>query len=759
MPVNLINTAFADAEFSPSVFNPTYISNAGDRITAVYTIKSNVRVSSLANPLQLDPTVNEITWASGDWLAEGFRIGDIVTVTIYTSGGSVINTFSTTVQTVTSTVLNVASCPTWYDITASQFAVISVPSKAGRGDLQFMFNHVSNINGGSEFSLIDGEVTRGVFLDVNSVIIGGTLTANLTGNQSGGYVTNMQLERVADIDASRVYEITVEFLNPGIYDAVWFQSSDCLKTLIKLEWSRDPGDITNPIKITDSVTANTGGFNEAHNIDSVNSVLIQGIDEIDYASPKSFDIIVDGPLTNIGIGASYIPLDENYYKNKPASQLNLGIVSPTTDITTSPIVSNVNPDGAGYTIDIDGIAVAGSQTTISATFTPNPDFFTFMDARDEGDRLFYIWVRCGAVNHLVYSDQLQYTPPPGDPLVLEIEKKFYDHSQNVTDDSIPDGDLWTVFNTEDDLGFFGAFLLEKNKIYDRFVYKIEAYNSTTGADFTLLQGSFSFDTVQISGDGRYLLNESATIVTTLPTTSQKRDAKLNLFPSIDAGINYGVSFYFPFLLRWEYWLQQTNASPDFYPNQSKNWYPYDNTGTWEVRLELDLQESGLSHLYNAPIDIKDYDSEPLLSNDVELKIDSTGQTVGIIAEGELMRVITTHTLLGSLAWDQSNIWGMITAEPYESGPRWTLSSAVNTDFNVLNPLTPLTGSVINITFPAPNVARLECFFNPDKINLQNGVKFTGKIKGCTIEGEINKTTSPDDIIKTTTYGDNKTLAY
>jgi hypothetical protein len=43
-----------------------------------------------------------------------------------------------------------------------------------------------------------------------------------------------------------------------------------------------------------------------------------------------------------------------------------------------------------------------------------------------------------------------------------------------------------------------------------------------------------------------------------------------------------------------------------------------------------------------------------------------------------------------------------------------------------------------LTFPSPTIAKLECYFDPQKVNLSNGVKFTSKIKGCSIEATAFK---------------------
>ena len=71
----------------------------------------------------------------------------------------------------------------------------------------------------------------------------------------------------------------------------------------------------------------------------------------------------------------------------------------------------------------------------------------------------------------------------------------------------------------------------------------------------------------------------------------------------------------------------------------------------------------------------------------------------------------------------------------------------------------MSGSLINISYPTVNVAVMECFFDSTRINLENGVKFTTKIKGCNDSPVvvIEKTTTFGDT-KTTTDGDIKTIA-
>jgi len=757
MPIQVIQSKFSD-NFGTGLEN-AYKSNAGDKFSAVIDIQENIKINSQTNPLFLDLSMlpYQITSSSLSWLDEGFRLGDQVQIQIWQgTSGVPINSFSVTVQYVDDSILGVSSLAAWYDAGLSQYVTITVTSRS-RSDLEALFNHSLNSSAGSEFSLIDGEVTRALFNDLQLLAVSGSQSGVLTGNKSGQFLISASITRNADSYTwERSYRLTFIFVNSGVYDSQWFFTNNCLKTFVKLFWASLPDEIGSRTQIVISPSANTGYFNEAHNIDLINSVLTTGVTEINYSYPSSHNIVVTGPVPDIGIGSCYIPIDETYYKNRIWSQNELTMMLPTSDVTAFAGVSFVNEFGAGYTITIDNVTTVLQVTTIDFTFTPNAAFTTFMDGREVGDRLFKLWVKCGDINWLAFNDQLEEVVPVGAPLVIEGETAYFDHSQNVTEELTPTDAL--EFNTEDDMAYFGYFMLEKTKIYEGFSVRIEAFNSTTGADFTLRQQTWNFTAIPFSGDGRYLLNETALINGNLPLTSVKREAALYLIPVFDTATHYAVGVYFPWISRWEYWLSQTNASVDFFPNQNKNWQQYDGALGWSVQLELSLVENGISHDYTKQMIIKPYDSEPNVDQTIELYLDSTNQNVGIVVEGQLMRVVATHELNVGF-WNQSETWGMITVEPTESQPRRILSTVVPFDNDLSNPLTPLAGLLMQITYPAPNIARMECYFNPDLINLENGCKFTTKIKGCLdSDAVVLYKTTTDGIQKTTTNGDDKTLA-
>ncbi len=753
MPVQINNKQFTDI-FGTSL--TYYKTNVGDPMNLDVQLHSSIRFTSLTNPMFLDWTTSQITSTSQSWIEEGFRIGDTVTVIVYDVNGILFNTFTATIMFVDATTCELSSTPYWYDNTAQQFVTITVSSRT-RATLDILLNHALNSTVGLPFSLIDGESTRARFNETDLMIVGDVVTGVILVNQSGQFLKGCSLERLADYSTGVwAFNLNIKYINSGIYDPSNFVTSECLKTYLKFEWASLEGE---PYAKTISILNNsgdTGYFDQPYNTGVVDAVLIQGVNELDYAIPSTFDVIIDSASIDYAIGSAYQSTDSAYYKNRPYSQSNLAMIIESTIPTIGlEITSYINEFLAKYKLKLNSITTVGTVNTLNITFTPSVEFTTFMDSLEAGDRLFKLWVKFGNLNLLVFDDQLTKSPPVGGPLIPE-QNIFIDHSDNTTE-SLYTHDGYEA-NSEDDLAFCGKFLLEKGAVYDSITYKIEAFNTTTLESFDLNNVFFNISTVPQVG-GIYILNQTQTVQNTLPTTSEKRVASLILEPSIDTLTEYGIKVYFPFLLRWEYWLQQLNADADFYPNnQTKNWFNFNNLGDWELRLNIELVKDGLAYIFTDVVTDKGYDSTPDIVQTIELYIDSTNTNVGIVTEGQLMRVIGTHTLLNGFVWDDATVWGQITVEPTESNPRFLSSTVINYDYNPSNPLTPLVGELgCKLTFPTTTQAKLECYFNPDLINLSNGVKFTTKIKGCQVESPVFKVMTTDQQ-KLTTTDDNKIIS-
>lgn len=753
MPVQIFNKSYTDI-FGDSL--GYYRMNAGDKVKLALTLHTTIRFTSLTNPLFLDWTTNTITSASQSWIEEGFRPGDTVNVIIYDVNGVLFNTFSATINYVDGSICTLSNADYWYDNTAQQFVTISVTSRR-RATLEVLLNHVLNSTAGMPFSLIDGESTRIKFDGTDTLIVGGIINGVEIINKSGQYLTSSKLTRQSDyLPNESSFLLELEFIQSGIRNSAWFFTAECLKSYVKLEWASLAGEpFAKSISLLNEA-GDTGYFDQPYNTGVVDAVLVQGVNTLDWSLPTTFDVIIDSASVDYGFGAAYDSVNVDYYKNRPFSQTDISMVLGTTLPTVGFIYpSATNEFGAKYSLTLNSIVSVGTVHTLNITFAPNAFFTTFFDGLEDGDRLFKLWVKFGNLNLLVFNDQLSKSPPVGGPLI-PVQNIFIDHSDNTTESA--DTALTYEANTEDDLAFCGKFLLENGAVYDSIEYRIVAYNPTTFESFDLNTCFFNISTIPFVG-GQYILNQSNTVQNTLPTTSEKRIAKLTLDPSVDTLTEYGIKVYFPFLLRWEYWLQQLNANADFYPNeQTKNWFNFNNLGDWELRLNIELVKDGLAYIFEDTVLDKDYDSEPLIVQNIELYIDATNTNVGIVTEGQLMRVIATHSLISGEVWDDAVTWGMITVEPTESNPRFISSTVIDYDNNPSNPLIPLVGETkCKLTFPTPTLAKMECFFNPDLINLSNGVKFTTKIKGCSLESPVFKITTTE-LDKLTTDDDNKIIA-
>ena len=736
-----------------------YQANAGDQVTLEMEIHSSIRISSLDSPLQLNLSnyPYEITSPSLSWIDEGFRLNDQVQVNVWNPfSATPVITYTATIYYIDDQIIGLSTMSGWYDVTQQQYVTIQVVGR-DRDTLELLSNHVLNNSAGTEFSLIDGEVTRLKFSGIDSMIVTATQSSVQTGLQSGQFLTTATLERLANPGGNeRAYLITMDIIQSGVYDVNWFFTSNCLKHFVKFEWASLANEPFGKTTLVFNNAANTGWFDEAYNTSIIDATLVQGITFLDYQYPTTGQFVVDSASTDFGFGSCYISIDEAYYKNRPYNQNEITIAIPSTQFTIgTPVTSSLNEFGAGYDFEITNITTVGTVSTVDFTFTPNTAMGAWFDSLELGNRQFYVWAKWGNVNLLVFNGQMETQPPIGGPLTPE-EYRFFDHSEQLTDP------LTTIAgfegNIEDDTAFSGTFLLDNSTVYESMTARIEAFNTTTLEKFTLNQVFFDFTSVPYNGT-QHLLNLTIPVQTQLPTTSVKRDASLFLYPSIDTPTQYGINLYFPFLYRWEYWLDQSNADADFYPNlQTKNWYPYDSTGDWTVRLHVELIKEGLAYVFDDDVTIKNYDSDPTIDQVIEIERVTTGQIVNVIIEGEQHKIIATHTLNDGTGWNQSNTWGMITIEPTEQSPRYLVSTVVPYDYNPSNPLSPISGALVTINYPSPEIAVMECYFDSTAIDLSNGVKFTTKIKGCASADYLTSKITTDNVEKETTYGEIKQIS-
>lgn len=735
MPVIVLNKQFDNQNGDVT----SYLrANTGDKITATIDFQSSILVqSSNANYIYNDPVQNIIYWASGSFEDEGFRFGDDVRIKVFTSTGSLIYNDLVTVTSVSDGALYVDDIPHWYDQTDGQIVQISVDTSAGRKreGLILDVNLVPNGQDGNEFSLIDSEVNRLLF-NLLELPSGGTADGIIIGNKSGGAIESCQIEDITPMGMTDAYQyrVSVVFYMWSIYDESDFATADCLKFYAKSKWQSYFGEPFSNTELIVNDDADTGWFNQAFNQGIVDAELVQSISEMAYDVTSTGTAIIESASDIVGFGACYIPSDETYYKNKVLGMQDYAFMGPTEYVAAYPQARSINGvNGAAYNLTLNR-TVDGTTQTFDVELHGNTAFKNFFAGRAVGDRRFVIWVKVGNLNLTVFDGQLTSNPPVAGPFDF-VETKVLNHGQNVQ--TIPAGLSSISANIEDDLCFVGGFQAVLGEAMTSITAEVRAYNLDTDEFFSLQSVVFDIASVPIVG-GRHVLNLSQSVFSSLPTTSAKRNALLVLDSTYDDYPSnlYGVRLALPYLYRWETWLQQLNANNDFYPNKDKNWLQYGTTGSWVLQLNIELIKDNLQYVFNENLEIKDYDSQPLLDNDVKLYYPEFNESlpesnvITALPENTIVEIVTTHAINNGSAWITGEIWGMITIEPTQSSPRWISSTVIDFDNNISNPLTPIAGlTKCEISFPVENVARLRCLLDTSKIDITNGVKITSKIYG------------------------------
>ena len=777
MPTSILEKSYTNIL---GVTTPFYQNNAGDRTEVQYKVLEQILcVSNADTYLIFNLLENTITWTGGNYYREGFRPNETYRIRVYDANGNFIagRTDDCLCVQITGQNYNVIKFDDINPVakpntTNGEYCTIFPATDYRNEEVVITINHVQTGTTGNEYSLIDGESTTFRFnlKDVagfpNLIPDGTTINAEIIGKQSGQFVEYCTLtfksetpQSLGFFNIGYIYLINYQLVNSGIYDITPFAQNKCLKIFNQIQYARTFAEPFHRGSFYVTDDANTGWFDEPFNIGTLYAEILQGMNSVafDNTTTATVKINHDPLIADFGIGCSYVPKDETYYKHQLESQLELGMTIGSTPFYSTPVLSPVNPDGAEYLVEILNFTSTGTQSTFDIQITPNPFFTDFMTLREEGDREFYVWIFCSngitSKNLLVFKDELESNPAVGGFLSL-TDGFFYDHGENTN--TPPSSTLATSgyeANIEDDLGFYGSFLLENDEIYESLTARLEAFNTTTSEKFTLQNCFFNFASVPFVGGKHQLLNISTNLINTLPTTSLKRNATLNLVPPDDTATQYSVGVFFPFLYRWETWLEQSNANNDFYPNnQTKNYYPFGTQGDWTLRIFLNLVKNNLGYQYEQEVKINNYDSEPDITQNIDLLQIGTGAIINSIILGDTIMVRATHTRNDGLSFDPNKTWAMITAEPKNSSPRYIISTAVPVDTNSNNPLSNINGEALMPIIYGTNTATITCLFNATLLNCENGVKFTTKIKtkcGILIPTVLGKTKTTGEFKEST----------
>ena len=171
-------------------------------------------------------------------------------------------------------------------------------------------------------------------------------------------------------------------------------------------------------------------------------------------------------------------------------------------------------------------------------------------------------------------------------------------------------------------------------------------------------------------------------------------------------------------------MPQDGVSPIFANTANKDWFNYSLIGSWVLAtcIEIEVEEGTYRNFYNYKM--QDYDWQSGLECDFSFeRLDAT--VVSSPLAGEVCKVVATWTFGEPITID----WGQITVEPFESSPRWMLSTEY---FSPNQPLSPLfndnNAGQVDILNNGTTSVSLVCYLDANKINTTNGIKFTSRVE-------------------------------
>lgn len=729
MPIQILNRSF----FNPLTGEATgfYKANAGDKITCTFTILETIYVMCDSYNYIYDYFNFTITSSIFNFRQEGFLVGDFVKCTKINANGTTGNSFQTTVVSVNNSQIRIGhQIPNI--ATGEYFIIEQNASLPLRQELHLFVNHKqASTNLYDQFSHIDGEATTLQCLNMPSVTNANPGIMSQFGNRSGQWEIGLRnIVKGEGANTARQYVIQFTVIQSGIYQDTLFTAADCLNLSIGFRMFRLSGDINTATTIFDDYASNTGRFNEGYNDEPVFTVVSQLLPTLFYNGSTTASFVISGATSNLaGIGASYLPINAAYYKNKTTSQTELGMTIETSQAVALNTYTGENqsdPLNPLYDITINSISFVGGVITCNITF--NPNFNSFLNNKPL-DRRFIIWAKVGNVNHIVFDGQLKLKaqlPVPFTPTLLEV----VDFRAN---NLVPSSNTINNLTIEDNASLRAIIPMLQNEVLSSLNIRLISKNIGTGDFFVLQSDSFNMNgSPYFSGAyiGSQIINKNYN----LASGSVKNVSHLQPTPLV--GVNYSLVLNYPFLVRWEYWISKLNAPFDFFGNQNEKWINYQNS-VWKIFIEVQKNYVGQPlEFTERQLLVNDYDSDiNVIVHNIILKRLNGSVINNVIDEPLTITVNTTAT--GVITQEEIEL----TIEPKEGSPRWHLTTFYQNN-NSNNPITQIS----SVTTGSSNVSVFS--LDTSKLDISNGVSITAQIKGLAISEPIfNRTKETFNYVK------------
>ncbi len=286
---------------------------------------------------------------------------------------------------------------------------------------------------------------------------------------------------------------------------------------------------------------------------------------------------------------------------------------------------------------------------------------------------------------------------------------------------------------EDDVISRSRFWVDiaNDALIDSFNVVLKASHATFG-EFELERRNFSFATaVVVSGVQNMNIDMSRGF-------AQDEDYKGNWVilerdSASDVADRKYYNCYYGFKLRWEYFKQLTGVSTQFFDTAedfngfNHDWQRYWAASGWTIYFatELNITESGFQNTIETESEVTIYDyaaATDWSSDNIVVLRDSDNTDLGaFLITNELMRIEATHTYIGGALPVLANIEGEIKIEKYEVDGEMNVHE-ISTADDLANPDGQLLVSVLGTNllkkeFIAPDKFKFTAYLDHTKLDL------------------------------------------
>lgn len=745
--------------------NNFLLANAGSLVTEEIDVKVDYNFTSSADMQVQFLTLYSFRILGADLSTFGWTVGSTLNLTGIIDSGTAMALFSSLARTITSIVGDVITVSATLDPGATGLVLGAIMPMGAAGDAQntslvmvssittpesidIYHNLVENASAGSPYSLFDGQVNRFVALEVDAMAVSDVIDMAQLGLKSGGSYITKTLTRLADSGGKRSYRIKFVYANPYLFLDTDFEVPSCYDAAKSLKpyYSIKAFPVTNnpnsALQLQDATVLGNVGFllenyNQGLNDFTVTNLLLetttgQTLAAIDYAQTTHVEATVSGPFNFSDFAEIQFHLipEISTVKNKTDRQLDIISLS-NCFVEVSPATVDSQAFGvAGATIAIDnaGITVGTLETVIAFDLIPSPEFTAYVEAMATDFRLYRLMITVESTGGTVNDNNsvtipllegtLEKAPIVGGPFDGVVFNGFFNHSQPLS------GVSSIVYDgcTEDDFAYVSRFNLVKGDLWKALRLDVQVVNDTTGEYFDLLTRTVPFSPYVTDLAGVIHVDFLEAINQNLDVPDRnKLEVKLT---GTETVTDYEVQIVWSLMASWRYWIAQNNALLDFFdtalPHDGRNaeWMRYLEIAGFSLRVRcLMIDPADVAFYWGSNMLLQDYDDSAEITTIIKY-YDSSDVEQTSLVQGQLMRIEALHTLTAG-AWDVGNVWGWIAFRPFESEPARRISTVW--DWTSQNtPLKPLTTETkAKLTYPSPDVAKVECLLDTTLINANN----------------------------------------